>query len=70
MSEKKWDMERIQSELYDARTKVFVVAKVLEMGELDFADNPQWALVIKPILKDLMNNAAIIEDLIKDEEIT
>ena len=31
----KWTMERIRNEVYDARTKLFVIAKVLETGQPD-----------------------------------
>jgi len=68
-TEKKWTIERVHSELYEARTKVFVIAKVLETGAISFADHPEWALVIKPMLKDLAENANKIDAMLKEEDI-
>lgn len=68
-TEKKWTMERIHSELYEARTKVFVIAKVLEAGVISFEGQPEWSLVIKPMLKELAANAAKIDAMIKEDDI-
>lgn len=68
-TEKKWTVERIHSELYEARTKVFVIAKVLETGAISFADHPEWTLVLKPMLKELADYAAKIDAMIKQEDI-
>lgn len=67
--EQKWTLERIRKEIYDARTKVFVVAKVLETGSISFEGHPEWAVVLKPLLKDLAENVARIEELMKDESV-
>jgi hypothetical protein len=68
MSEEKWNLEKVRAELYEARTKVFVIAKVLETGSLSFTGRPEWALVVKPLLKDLKENVARIEAFMKEEE--
>jgi len=67
MSEQKWTMERIHKEIADARTKIFVVGKVLETGNLKFSEHPEWALVIGPVLKDLVDHAGEIQQLLKEE---
>lgn len=58
VSGEKWNVERIHREVYDARTKLFVIVKVLETGSLDLKNNPEWALVIQPILKEIEDNVA------------
>jgi predicted NAD/FAD-binding protein len=68
MGDEKWNLERVRAELYEARTKVFVIAKVLETGSLSFTGHPEWALVVKPLLKDLKEYVAQIETLMKEEE--
>lgn len=68
MSEEKWTLERIRAELYEVRTRVFVITKVLETGNPTFVGHPEWALVVKPLLKDLKENVAKIETLMQDEE--
>jgi hypothetical protein len=67
--EKKWNVERMHSEIYDARTKLFVICKVLETGTVDLSEHPEWVLVIKPIIADLMANATKIQAFLKDEDI-
>jgi len=62
--EKKWNVERIHKEIYDARTTMFVVTKVLETGSVDFSEHPEWVLVIRPLLRDLMKNADRINELL------
>jgi hypothetical protein len=59
MTEEKqpWTVERIRQEIYDARTSVFVITKVLETGSINLADHPEWVLVIRPLLADLTENA-------------
>jgi hypothetical protein len=58
MSEKKkWDAERVHQEVYDARTKMFVVLKVLETGSIKLSDHPEWAILIKPVLNELIEYA-------------
>jgi hypothetical protein len=68
MAEEKWSVERIHKEVHDARTKMFVVAKVLETGNIQFSEHPEWALVIKPILADLLANTQKIKDMIEKEK--
>ncbi len=53
MTDDKWTVEKVRKEIYDARTKMFVVAKVLETGSVSLKDHEEWALVIKPLLRDL-----------------
>ncbi len=62
--EKKWNVERIHKEINDARTTMFVVTKVLETGAVDFSEHPEWVLVIRPLLSDLMKNAGRISELL------
>jgi len=68
MAEEKWTMERIRTDIYDARTKVFVINKVLESGNLKFEDHPEWALAISPLAKDLLENAKQLHDLLEDKK--
>jgi len=70
MTEPKWNMERIHKEIYDARTKMFVISKVLETGSLKFSDYPEWALVIRPLLKEMIEFAGNIQEKVADEEST
>jgi hypothetical protein len=70
MSEESWSLERIHKEIYDARTKVFVVAKVLETGILTLSDHPEWVLVIKPVLKDLLENVSKVEAFLEEPKPT
>jgi len=62
--DKKWDVERIHKEIYDARTRMFVVAKVLETGSVDFSEHPEWVLVIRPLLRDIIKNANRVGELL------
>jgi hypothetical protein len=62
--EKKWDVERIHKEIYDARTRMFVVAKVMETGSVDFSEHPEWVLVIRPLLRDVIKNADRVAELL------
>ena len=66
MSEESWSPERIRKEIYDARTKIFVVAKVLETGNITLSDHPEWVLVIKPVLKDLLENVSKVEAFLEE----
>jgi hypothetical protein len=61
----KWTMERVRDEIYQARTKMFVVAKVLETGAINPAEHPEWVLVIKPLLRDLVQFSDKIRSLIE-----
>ena len=62
--DKKWDVERIHKEIYDARTRMFVVTKVLETGSVDFSDHPEWVLVIRPLLRDIIKNGNRVGELL------
>lgn len=62
--EKKWNVERVHKEISDARTTMFVVTKVLETGSVDFSEHPEWVLVIRPLLRDLMKNVDRISELL------
>ncbi len=64
----KWTMERVHAEIAEARTKLFVVAKVLETGGLTFTDNQEWALVVDPLLRDILTNAGAIQSLVREAE--
>jgi len=66
--EEKWNMERIRNEVYEARTKMFVVVKVLETVNIKPREYPEWTLVIKPLLKDLIENTEKIQALIEEEK--
>jgi hypothetical protein len=61
MSEPKWTLEKIHKEVYDARTKMFVLSKVLETGSINVSEHPEWVLVIKPLLEDLMQNVEAVK---------
>lgn len=64
----KWTVERIHQEIAEARTKIFVVTKYLETGNLKLSEFPEWVLVINPLVKDVIANAQIIQGLMVDEE--
>ncbi len=66
MTEEKqpWTVERIRKEIYDARTTVFVITKVLETGSINLAEAPEWGLVIRPMLTDLIENAQKIQGML------
>jgi hypothetical protein len=58
----KWTVERVHKELSEARNKLFVVAKVAETGSIPFQDHPEWMLVLKPLLRDLVTYSQTIEE--------
>jgi hypothetical protein len=66
MAKEKWSMKRVHDDIYEARTKVFVVAKVLETGSVPLSEHPEWVLIVRHILKDLKENASQIEEILKD----
>ena len=68
MVEDKWTVEKIHKEIHDARTKMFVVTKVLETGNIKLSEHPEWVLVIKPIVADLLTNTRKISEMIQPEE--
>ncbi|MFH0825971.1 MAG: hypothetical protein V2B18_24715 [Pseudomonadota bacterium] len=61
MSEEKWTAERVRKDIYEARTKLFVINKVLETGSLKLAESQEWVLVIRPILNELRYYAENID---------
>ena len=66
----KWNLERVHEEIYQARTKLFVVQKVLETGAVPLEDSPEWVLVIKPLLKEAKELAEAIDGIMKEEYIS
>jgi len=65
----KWNVERLHKEIYDARTRLFVIVKVLETGSLELKDSPEWSLVIKPLLSEITENAHKIEAFLSQESL-
>ena len=65
MTEEKWTPERIHKEIYDARTKLFVVAQVLQTGTIKMAEDPEWALVLEPLLTDIVENTGKIRSNVR-----
>jgi hypothetical protein len=63
----KWTMEKIREEIYEARTKMFVIAKVLETSNINFAEHPEWVMVMRPLLKDVVENAQKISAVMDPE---
>ena len=66
MSEQKWSIERVHKEVAEARTKIFVIAKVLETADLKPAEHSEWVLLIRPLLKDLIQNAELVGTLLEE----
>lgn len=64
----KWTVERVRQEIYDARTKMFALTKVLETGAIDWAQHPEWVVVIRPLLKDMVDNAQKISAMMEAGE--
>lgn len=63
----KWTMERVRDEIYKARTKVFVVDKVLETGTINPKEHPEWVLVIRPLLNEITQYTEKIRATMEDE---
>ncbi|MDQ7782942.1 MAG: hypothetical protein RDU20_08695 [Desulfomonilaceae bacterium] len=67
MSEKKkWDAEKVHQEVYDARTRMFVVLKVLETESLQLKEHPEWALLIRPLLNEIIEYAQSIRAMAEE----
>lgn len=64
----KWTVERIRNEVYDARTKLFVITKVLETGNIKLHEQPEWVLVLTPLLTELQEYTAAIQEFAKGPE--
>lgn len=67
MTEKKWTPERVHQEVYDARTKLFVTTKVLETGNIKLSELPEWTLVIKPLLSEIVQYAEQIRSMTEEK---
>lgn len=67
---KKWDPERIHQEVYDARTKLFVTLKVLETGNIDLSEHPEWTILIQPLLKELTEYAQAIGAMAQEPKVS
>lgn len=68
VADEKWTMEKVHKEIYDARTKIFVVAKVLETGNPKISENTEWILVIDPLIEDLLKNAGQIRSMLQEKD--
>ncbi len=66
--EKKWNVERVHKEINEARNKLFVVTKVMETGSVDFSEYPEWVLVIRPLLRDVVINSNRLRELLGIED--
>lgn len=66
MNDEAWNAQRIRQEVYDSRTKLFVVAKVLETGSVNMSEHQEWALVIRPLLKDILTYVGKIQESLED----
>jgi hypothetical protein len=62
----KWNVEKVHKEVSEARNRLFVVAKVMETGSVDFKDQQEWAMVVRPLLTDLRKFADQIESKLGD----
>jgi hypothetical protein len=62
-----WTIERVYKDVSEARTKIFVVAKFLETGSLKLAEHSEWALLLRPLLKDLAEHTESIRKLAEGE---
>ncbi len=67
MSDETWNAKKIRQEIYDARTKLFVVAKVLESGGVSLKDQQEWALVVRPLLKDVLTYVDKIQGFLDEK---
>ncbi len=65
MAEQKWTPERIHKEIYDARTRLFVVAQVLQTSAITMAKDPEWALVLEPLLTDIVEDTGKIRSSVR-----
>ncbi len=60
-SQPKWNVERVHKEVQEARNKLFVVNKVIETGSITFDNHEEWVLVIKPLIRDIMQFSQKLE---------
>ena len=66
MNDETWNAQRVRQEVYDSRTKLFVVAKVLETGAVNLRDQQEWSLVIRPLLKDILTYVDKIQESLEE----
>lgn len=67
MNDETWNTQKVRQEVYDARTKLFVVAKVLESGSVNFKEQQEWAMVIRPLLRDILTYVDKIQGFMEDQ---
>ena len=67
MSDETWNPQKVRQEVYDARTKLFVVAKVLETGSVNMKEQPEWAMVVMPLLKDILTYVGKIQESLEEK---
>lgn len=67
MSDEAWKPQKVRQEVYDARTKLFVVAKVLETGSVNMKEQPEWAMVVMPLLKDILTYVGKIQESLEEK---
>lgn len=68
MSDEAWNPQKVRQEVYDARTKLFVVAKVLETGTVNMKEQQEWALVVIPLLKDILTYVDKIQESLEEKQ--
>jgi hypothetical protein len=68
LSEEAWNPQKVRQEVYDARTKLFVVAKVLETGSVNMIEQPEWAMVVMPLLKDILTYVGKIQESLEEKQ--
>jgi hypothetical protein len=66
LNDETWNAQRVRQEVYDSRTKLFVVAKVLETGSVNLREHQEWALVIRPLLKDILTYVDKIQESLEE----
>ena len=67
MSDETWNPKKIRQEIYEARTKLFVVTKVLESGGVNLSEHQEWALVVRPLLKDVLTYVDKIQGFLDEK---
>jgi len=67
LNDETWNVQKIRQEIYDARTKLFVVTKVLETGGVNLKEQQEWALVVRPLLKDILTYVDKIQGFLEEK---
>jgi hypothetical protein len=67
LSDEAWNPQKVRQEVYDARTKLFVVAKVLETGSVNMKEQQEWAMVVMPLLKDILTYVGKIQESLEEK---